>query len=119
MTFKPGQSGNPSGVRKAKVSVVRLARKYTQSAVNTLHEIMTDPRAMALARVKAADILLDRAWGKAPQAIALATIDGGNHQIARDALAALLATPVGHQALAAIRQSLPVQVIDMPGDPLP
>ena len=44
-----------------------LARSHTRSAINVLASIMRSKDATAAARVSAANALLDRGWGKAPQ----------------------------------------------------
>ncbi len=52
------------------ISDVRdLARKHTAVAVETLSAIMIDDTAPKSARVMAANGLLDRGWGKAPQTL--------------------------------------------------
>ena len=57
--FQPGVSGNPAGVGKAKAEFDALARKSAKDVLAKLVE-------MAMAGdVKAAEIVLDRAWGKA------------------------------------------------------
>lgn len=66
--FKKGRTGNPKGRPKEFADVKELARQYTKQAIDTLAEIMRDGDTHA-ARAMAADKLLDRAWGKAPQAI--------------------------------------------------
>jgi len=43
------------------------ARKHTETALNTLTAIASQPKAPAAARVAAATALLDRGWGKAAQ----------------------------------------------------
>lgn len=68
-TFKPGQSGNPSGRPKEIGHVRDLARAHTEDAIRTLVEIKRDPSQPAPARVAAAQALLDRAWGKPSQMI--------------------------------------------------
>jgi len=55
------RAGRPEGP-----SVTVLARKHTQAAMNTLAEIMLDPKAPQAARATSAQALLDRGWGKAP-----------------------------------------------------
>jgi hypothetical protein len=45
------------------VHVKELAREHTARAVTTLAEIMCDPEAQPAARVRAAESLLNRAWG--------------------------------------------------------
>ncbi len=54
---------------KAISDVRDLARKHTAVAVETLSAIMIDGTAPKSARVMAANGLLDRGWGKAPQTI--------------------------------------------------
>lgn len=71
--FVKGQSGNPGGRPKAVAEVRDLAREYTPQAIESLAQIATAGESEA-ARVSAATALLDRAWGKAPQAI---TGEGG------------------------------------------
>ena len=48
-----------------------LARKHTAVAVETLAQVMNNMVAPASARVMAANGILDRGWGKAPQTIEL------------------------------------------------
>jgi hypothetical protein len=47
----------------------RLAARYTEPAIRTLAEVMTDPFAMARDRLRAAETLLDRGHGKPQQAV--------------------------------------------------
>lgn len=54
---------------KATAEIRSLARSHTAAAVKTLAGIMRQPKAPAAARVAACKELLDRGWGKAPQAI--------------------------------------------------
>jgi hypothetical protein len=74
-SFKPGQSGNPGG-RPAVVKEVReLAKTYTVEAIETLAAIMRDTSANPGSRVAAANSLLDRGHGKAPQTYEVANYD--------------------------------------------
>lgn len=75
MTFKKGQSGNPGGraVRRTPdgKTLPQLAREHTEEALQTLVEVMRDKKAPPVARVTAADKVLNRGWGMAPQTITL------------------------------------------------
>jgi hypothetical protein len=77
-SFRAGQSGNPTGrpKRPATIEARRLfrdvadaARELTVDAINTLADIMKNQNAPAAARISAATALLDRGYGKPPQAI--------------------------------------------------
>jgi Family of unknown function (DUF5681) len=63
--FQPGISGNPGGRPKEVGHVRELAREHTEEAIRTLAAIMQDGKEPAAARVRAAESLLDRAWGRA------------------------------------------------------
>ena len=67
--FRPGHSGNPEGRRVEKdperARVRELAREKTVEAVEALAEILADTTASAMARVRAAEALLERAYGRA------------------------------------------------------
>ncbi len=65
--FKPGQSGNPTGRPKSDKAIRDLARAHTQDALNTLSEIVKNPKASDTARVQACNAILDRGWGKPVQ----------------------------------------------------
>ena len=54
---------------KAPAEIRSLARSHTRTALNVLVGIMRSKDATAAARVTAANAILDRGWGKAPQAI--------------------------------------------------
>lgn len=74
--FVKGQTGNPGGRPKLPEDVkhVReLARQYTTQAVEALVETLKDGGWSA--KVAAANVLLDRGWGKSEQPITGA--DGG------------------------------------------
>jgi hypothetical protein len=61
--FLPGVSGNPGGRPKQARAVVELARQCTTEAIETLREIALDRQAQPMARVRACEALLTRAWG--------------------------------------------------------
>lgn len=74
--FAKGRTGNAGGRPKLPEDIkhVReLARTYTKQAIETLVDVLDSQSASA--RVAAANVLLDRGWGKAEQPITDA--DGG------------------------------------------
>jgi hypothetical protein len=75
MPWVKGQSGNPGGRSKGVKEVQDLARRYTTDAIQTLADICSNPEATPSARVSAAEVLLDRGWGKAAQKIELEGIN--------------------------------------------
>lgn len=56
-------------LNKATAEVKTAARAYTDKALKTLAKIMESEKANDAARVSAANAILDRAYGKPPQAI--------------------------------------------------
>ena len=60
---------------KTLTEIRSLARSHTRTALNVLVGVMRSKDATAAARVSAANAILDRGWGKAPQA--METGDGG------------------------------------------
>jgi hypothetical protein len=69
LALAPSKSGNPSGRPKIPADVIELARAASPEAIETLISIMKNKNVPAAARVAAAEKILDRAWGKAAQAI--------------------------------------------------
>ena len=67
--FKPGQSGNPSGRPKIPDDVKQMFREATPRACEVLCQIINDEGARYSDRIKAAEVIMDRAWGKAVQAV--------------------------------------------------
>lgn len=65
--FKPGQSGNPVGRPKTVGQIRDLARRNTRPAFATILRLMRDKSAPHGTRLAAAQEVLDRAYGKAPQ----------------------------------------------------
>lgn len=53
--------------------VVNLARSCSVKAIKALSDILDDSSQPVVARIRSAEILLDRAYGKAPQAMVVAT----------------------------------------------
>ncbi len=67
-SWKPGQSGNPFGRPKEYREVVALAREKTPLAIATLATIMSNSLNDS-ARVRAAELIIERGWGKAIQPV--------------------------------------------------
>lgn len=53
-----------------------VARESTDAALKVLVNLMNNAKAKDRDRAKAAEILLERGWGKAPQEIRMGNIDG-------------------------------------------
>src|SRR6516225_2433879 len=62
--FQKGQSGNPGGRLKIPPDVKEMARGLTKDAITCLAGVMRNPKAPSAARVRAAEVILDRAWGR-------------------------------------------------------
>jgi hypothetical protein len=75
-SFRPGQSGNPNGRPRVLADVQNAAREHSAEALETLAQIMRNPKAPATARIAAASALLDRGYGKPLQ-----TVDANNTNV--------------------------------------
>lgn len=89
MAFQKGKSGNPGGRPKAAISVRDLARQHTTDAIKTLVKALAAKNESV--RVSAAQALLDRGWGKAPQPLDGDGEGGAINLITRVELVALTA----------------------------
>jgi len=67
--FKPGESGNPSGRPKVPKEVKELLKARSVDAVNFIVSTMQDEKAKQDLRVKCAEIIIERAYGKATQIV--------------------------------------------------
>lgn len=65
--WQPGVSGNPAGRPKTVGQIRDLARRNTRPAFATILRLMRDKSAPHGTRLAAAQEVLDRAYGKAPQ----------------------------------------------------
>jgi hypothetical protein len=72
--WKPGQSGNPGGRPKELREVAALAREHSAEAIERLAYWMRSDDSRA--SVAASEKLLDRAWGKAQQAVEVSGPEG-------------------------------------------
>jgi hypothetical protein len=75
--WQKGSSGNPAGrrVELAHRPITVLAREHTAEAIGELAAIMHDEQAPPMARVRAAEALLNRGWGAASSEVDLELAD--------------------------------------------
>jgi hypothetical protein len=67
----PDPRRNAGGRPKAELEVIALAREQTTNAIKRLVQIMNDEAAPAGARVRAAEVILERGWGRPSQDVRL------------------------------------------------
>jgi hypothetical protein len=66
---RPGAGRPPGKVSAAKRELADMAKEYAEPALRVLSDVMNDDQAPPAARVSASVAILDRAYGKPPQAI--------------------------------------------------
>jgi len=88
--WKKGQSGNPAGRPRVMKEVVEACRKAGPDMIKTLIKIVQDEKAHTSARVRAAEIILDRGYGKAPQVVEFAVRQLTDAEVERKARAILM-----------------------------
>ena len=72
--WKKGQSGNPGGRPRLDAELRDAAREYTQEALNVLVNGLKSKSAAV--KIKCAQELLDRGWGKPRQSVEISDPDG-------------------------------------------
>lgn len=72
--FKPGQSGNPDGRPKLPPELKARARELSPHALEVLAQIMDDEDAAETARIKAAELIINRAYGTPPASVEITNL---------------------------------------------
>jgi hypothetical protein len=65
--WKPGQSGNPGGRPANRGPIIEYADQFTTEAIDALMTIVRDGEASRADKIRAAEIVMDRARGKPTQ----------------------------------------------------
>jgi len=73
--FEQGKSANPGGRPKKSNMLAGMAREHTEAALKVIVECLADEKAET--RLKAAEILHNRGWGKAQEFVEVSG-DGEN-----------------------------------------
>lgn len=73
---RPGAGRKPGKVSAAKRELMAMAKDHAEAALKVLVNIAESAKAPAAARVSAATAILDRGYGKPPQALDHTSSDG-------------------------------------------
>ncbi len=113
--WKPGQSGNPTGLSRRHNDIEALAREHGPEAIETVAAIMRDVTSNPSVRLAAATALLDRGFGRPKQTVD-ATV---NINLAEEHLAALNALTDAATAVVAVvaRDQDQTLMLDVTPDP--
>lgn len=74
--FQPGSSANPGGRPKKNAEFVEACQKHAPEALAFLASVMNDANQETSDRIKAATVIIERAFGKPPQAVEIGTPEG-------------------------------------------
>jgi len=99
MPWQKGQSGNPGGRPKVVGEIRDLARQHTATAIDTLVQVCKSGESES-ARVAAAQVLLDRGWGRPLQMTELSAIGSGEITFRWSDGAASVTETIGQQPVA-------------------
>ncbi len=75
MPFEPGKSGNPGGRKKGENPLTDLARAHCEEAMLGIIALSKNAKDDKI-KLRAKEIIIERAWGKAVQAMELSGADG-------------------------------------------
>lgn len=78
MGFKKGKSGNPKGRPKIAEDFIKLAQDHAPEAFQRILEIAQMNTPDIKTKLRANEVIVDRAYGRAAQAVALTDAKGGN-----------------------------------------
>ncbi len=81
--FVKGKSGNPGGKRPIPEDVKAALEELTPTAVSKLEEVLNDESTPANVKVKAAEVVLDRVYGRPVQSteLEMASKDTGKLEV--------------------------------------
>jgi hypothetical protein len=73
---KENRGGDHKTKQRDRFYVASVAREHTEDSINLLVDTINDKTLKRSDRIKAAEILIERGWGKAPQEIRMGNIEG-------------------------------------------
>lgn len=79
--WRSGQSGNPKGRPPKKEIAAKLAEKHLKRSMQLLRDVVDDETAPTQSRIAAANLILERGFGKAPVEIETSLSEGGMSEL--------------------------------------